>query len=71
MTDRAVSGLRVVDPPFVAPGPTGVAVRTRLRVTDTEADVLARVGVFLGGLAGMLSDQERWPSPGSHWIAAG
>jgi hypothetical protein len=52
MTDRAVSGLRVVDPPFVASGPAGVAVRTRLRVTDTEADVLARVGVFLGGLAG-------------------
>lgn len=46
-----VGGLREVAPPFVVPGPSGVAVRARLRVPETDAAVLAEVGVFLGGLA--------------------
>ncbi|MER5917123.1 IS200/IS605 family accessory protein TnpB-related protein, partial [Streptomyces sp. NPDC001982] len=37
--------------PFVVPGPAGVAVSARLRVSDTDAAVLREVGAFLGGLA--------------------
>ncbi|MFB7930798.1 IS200/IS605 family accessory protein TnpB-related protein [Streptomyces sp. NPDC056039] len=33
------------------PGPSGVAIRARLRVSETDAAVLAEVGVFLGALA--------------------
>ncbi|WP_369250760.1 hypothetical protein [Streptomyces sp. R41] len=36
---------------FVVPGPAGVAIRARLRVSQTDAAVLVEVGVFLGGLA--------------------
>ncbi|MGX1566953.1 hypothetical protein [Streptomyces sp. NPDC055506] len=39
--------------PFVVPGPSGVAIRARLRVSDADAAVLAEVGLFLGGLAGL------------------
>lgn len=46
-----VGGLREVAAPFVVPGPSGVAVRGRLRVSQTDAAVLREVGVFLGGLA--------------------
>ncbi|KAB1987882.1 transposase [Streptomyces triticiradicis] len=37
--------------PFVVPGPSGVAIRARLRVSKTDAAVLAEVGAFLGTLA--------------------
>ncbi|MFD9074940.1 hypothetical protein [Streptomyces lasiicapitis] len=37
--------------PFVVPGPSGVAVRDRLRVSEADAVVLAEVGRFLGSLA--------------------
>ncbi|MGW7364343.1 IS200/IS605 family accessory protein TnpB-related protein [Streptomyces sp. NPDC054841] len=37
--------------PFVVPGPSGVAIRARLRVSESDAAVLAEVGVFLGTLA--------------------
>ncbi|MFF4830358.1 IS200/IS605 family accessory protein TnpB-related protein [Streptomyces sp. NPDC001315] len=37
--------------PFVVPGPAGVAIRGRLRVSQADAAVLAEVGVFLGSLA--------------------
>ncbi len=43
--------MREVAAPFVVPGPTGTAIRARLRVSDTDTAVLAEVGVFLGGLA--------------------
>ncbi|WP_446463362.1 IS200/IS605 family accessory protein TnpB-related protein [Streptomyces sp. BRA346] len=48
---RGLGEVREVAAPFVVPGPTGVAVRARLRVSETDAAVLAEVGVFLGGLA--------------------
>ncbi|GAA4017591.1 MULTISPECIES: transposase [Streptomyces] len=36
---------------FVVPGPAGVAIRDRLRVSESDAAVLAEVGMFLGSLA--------------------
>jgi IS605 OrfB family transposase len=45
---------------FVVPGPAGVAVRDRLRVSDADAAVLTEVGVFLGSLAsGDLAERSR------------
>ncbi len=44
--------LRPIADPFVAPGPSGVAIRDRLRVSTADANVLARVGAHLGSLAG-------------------
>ncbi|MFE2037255.1 IS200/IS605 family accessory protein TnpB-related protein [Streptomyces scopuliridis] len=65
-----VVGLRAVAVPFVVPGPSGVAVRTRLRVSAVEAGVLREVGGLLGSLAsgdlavrcrdGLDHDGERW-----------
>ncbi|MFE7208730.1 IS200/IS605 family accessory protein TnpB-related protein [Streptomyces sp. NPDC057611] len=46
-----MGGLREVTPPLVVPGPTGVAIRTRLRVSSADASVLTGVGMFLGSLA--------------------
>jgi IS605 OrfB family transposase len=46
-----VGALRELTASFVAPGPTGVAVRDRLRVSDADAAVLTEVGVYLGSLA--------------------
>ncbi|MFJ8017516.1 IS200/IS605 family accessory protein TnpB-related protein, partial [Streptomyces sp. NPDC096339] len=47
-----MGGVRVLSAPFVALGPSGVAVRTRLkRLTGTDAGVLALVGAHLGSLA--------------------
>ncbi|MPY62531.1 transposase [Streptomyces spongiae] len=46
-----MGGLREVAAPFAVPGPAGVAIRTRLRVSETDAAVLAEVGTFLDGLA--------------------
>lgn len=40
-------GLRELAPSFVVPGPAGVAIRDRLRVSETDAVVLAEVGRFL------------------------
>jgi hypothetical protein len=37
--------------PFVAAGPAGARVRTRLRVTPADAEVLAATGALLGSLA--------------------
>ncbi|CAM5596380.1 IS200/IS605 family element transposase accessory protein TnpB [Streptomyces hirsutus] len=45
-------GLRKLAAPFVVPGPSGVAIRTRLRrLTAADEEVLRRVGVHLGTLA--------------------
>ncbi|WSZ37064.1 transposase [Streptomyces sp. NBC_00882] len=46
-----MGGLREVAASFVVPGPAGVAVRDRLRVSAVDAAVLTEVGVFLGSLA--------------------
>ncbi|MDT0487904.1 transposase, partial [Streptomyces doebereineriae] len=51
---------REVAASFVVPGPAGVAVRDRLRVSDADAAVLTEVGVFLGSLAaGDLAERSR------------
>ncbi|MEV0305260.1 IS200/IS605 family accessory protein TnpB-related protein, partial [Streptomyces prasinus] len=48
-----MGGLRGVAAPFVVPGPSGVALRTRLgQLTGADAEVLRRVGAHLGALAG-------------------
>ncbi|WP_408059037.1 hypothetical protein [Streptomyces canus] len=55
-----VGGLRELAASFVVPGPAGVAVRARLRVSAVDAAVLAEVGVFLGSLAaGDLAERSR------------
>ncbi|MFE9443468.1 hypothetical protein ACFYO2_31810 [Streptomyces sp. NPDC006602] len=55
-----MSGLREVAASFVAPGPAGVAIRDRLRVSEADAAVLAEGGVFLGSLAaGDLAERSR------------
>ncbi|MCX4588497.1 transposase [Streptomyces sp. NBC_01549] len=46
-----MGGLRELRPSFVVPGPSGVAVRDRLRISEADAAVLREVGVFLGSLA--------------------
>ncbi|WP_405612449.1 IS200/IS605 family accessory protein TnpB-related protein [Streptomyces sp. NBC_00076] len=46
-----MGGLRELVAAFVVPGPAGVAVRDRLRVSESDAAVLAGVGMFLGSLA--------------------
>jgi hypothetical protein len=47
-----VSGLRVLAEPFVAAGPSGVAVRDRLKhLTAEDERVLRLVGAHLGTLA--------------------
>ncbi|MGW0420900.1 IS200/IS605 family accessory protein TnpB-related protein [Streptomyces sp. NPDC003015] len=55
-----MGGLREVVASFVVPGPAGVAVRDRLRVSDADAAVLTEVGVYLGSLAaGDLAERSR------------
>src|SRR3954447_3133798 len=55
-----VGGLRGVAASFVVPGPAGVAIRDRLRVSEADAAVLTEVGVFLGSLAaGDLAERSR------------
>ncbi|WSQ10957.1 transposase [Streptomyces sp. NBC_01231] len=46
-----MGGLRELAASFVVPGPAGVAIRDRLRVSASDAAVLAEVGMFLGSLA--------------------
>lgn len=43
--------LRKLDPPSMAPVPTGVRIRTRLHVNESDAEVLRRLGAHLGRLA--------------------
>lgn len=53
ITGVADNGVRVISPPFVVPGPSGVAVRTRLKgLTAEDEQVLRLVGAHLGALAG-------------------
>lgn len=44
--------LRQIAEPFVVAPPAGTRVRTRLRVSDADAMVLAEVGAHLESLAG-------------------
>jgi len=44
--------LRQIAAPFVAAGPAGVRVRTRLRASDRDTEVLVALGGYLGSLAG-------------------
>ncbi|MFC7818265.1 IS200/IS605 family accessory protein TnpB-related protein [Streptomyces sp. NPDC057367] len=47
-----MGGLRALAAPFVVPGPSGVAVRTRLKqLTARDVEVLRQVGAHLGTLA--------------------
>lgn len=47
-----MADLRPIADPFIAPGPTGVAVRTRLKgLTGGDEEMLALVGAHLGSLA--------------------
>ncbi|MFE5256372.1 IS200/IS605 family accessory protein TnpB-related protein [Streptomyces coelicoflavus] len=47
-----MGGVRKIAAPFVVPGPSGVAVRTRLRqLTSLDVEVLRQVGAHLGALA--------------------
>ena len=65
-----MGALRVIKPSFVVPGPSGVAIRTRLQVTAAEEKVLGQVGAHLGSLAsrdlaarcrdGLGHDKDRW-----------
>ncbi|MFF7987432.1 hypothetical protein ACFZDK_51630, partial [Streptomyces sp. NPDC007901] len=66
-----MGGLREVVAPFVLPGPSGVAVRARLKgLTGGDEQVLGLVGGHLGSLAcgdlkarcaaGLEHDSERW-----------
>ncbi|WP_328975739.1 transposase [Streptomyces canus] len=55
-----MGGLREVAASFVVPGPAGVAIRDRLRVSEADAAVLTEVGVYLGSLAaGDLAERSR------------
>ena len=71
MVHRARRPLRPLADPFVAPAPSGVAVRTRLKhLTARDEKVLGVVGGHLGSLAsgdlaarcrdGVDHDKERW-----------
>ncbi|MEU2250981.1 IS200/IS605 family accessory protein TnpB-related protein [Streptomyces sp. NPDC019224] len=54
MSESKKKQLRTIDAPFVAPGPSGVAVRDRLRhLTDVDDTVLRLVGEHLGRLASL------------------
>ncbi|MFG2024266.1 IS200/IS605 family accessory protein TnpB-related protein [Streptomyces sp. NPDC048825] len=66
-----MGGLREAAAPFVVPGPSGVAIRTRLKgLTAGDEKVLRLVGDLLGSLAsrdlkarcaaGLDHDRERW-----------
>lgn len=43
--------LRVIADSFVVAPPTGARIRTRIKVSDAEADALLRIGLFLGALS--------------------
>ena len=47
-----LSVMREIAAPFVVARPTGARVRTRLRVSETDAAVLLQVGRHLAALAG-------------------
>ena len=67
-----MGGLRELRPSFVVPGPSGVAIRDRLRVSEADAAVLREVGVFLGSLAaGNLAVRSRQglAHDGAGWAA--
>jgi len=48
-----MSNMRSIAAPFIAAPPTGARIRARLRVEETDAQVLRLVGEHLGSLAGL------------------
>jgi hypothetical protein len=44
------TGLRRIADPVVAAAPTGARIRTRLHVSDSEAEALTAIGTFLGSV---------------------
>lgn len=53
--------LRRVGDPVVAVAPAGVRIRTRLRPTEDEVEVLTAIGQFLGSVyRGELAERIRW-----------
>lgn len=67
-----MTGLRGLKPAFVVPGPVGVTIRSRLRVSSAEATVLTAVGVFLGSLASKdlaVRSREGTDHDASSWAA--
>ncbi|MEK0098995.1 transposase [Streptomyces sp. A475] len=57
---------------FVVPGPSGVAIRDRLRISDRDAEVLREVGVFLGSLAAgdlAIRSRQGLSHDGAGWAA--
>jgi hypothetical protein len=79
----AESKLRPIEAPFIAFGPSGVAIRTRLKDLTSEDDkVLRAVGAHLGMLApaarsplvkNLAARPPRWPPAQPPWrpVAAG
>jgi hypothetical protein len=56
----AKRSLRRISDPVVAAAPAGVRIRTRIRVTEAEADALTAIGQFLGSAyRGELADRIR------------
>src|SRR5258708_29298782 len=55
--------LREIAAPFVAAGPAGAQVRTRLRLDPPGAGVLAALGRYLGSLAWADLARRRPPGP--------
>ncbi|PNG16250.1 IS200/IS605 family element transposase accessory protein TnpB, partial [Streptomyces cahuitamycinicus] len=54
MSEPKKKQLRTIDAPFVAPGPSGVAIRDRLKhLTDVDDKVLRLAGAHLGRLASL------------------
>jgi len=54
MSEPKKQQLRTLDAPFVALGPSGVAIRDRLkRLTDADGTMLRLVGEHLGHLASL------------------
>jgi hypothetical protein len=46
------ANMRSLSPPFLVAPPTGSKIRTRLRLSATDEDVLLQIGEYLGSLAG-------------------
>jgi hypothetical protein len=71
--------LRSIGAAFVAPGPFGVAIRDRFRVSVADVDILRQVGAYLGSLAagdlaartrdGLDHDKDSWAARKRHLTA--
>ncbi|WP_344406723.1 hypothetical protein [Streptomyces longisporus] len=64
-----MGGLRGLVPPFVVPGPVGVTIRSRLRVSSAEATVLTSVGGSLASKDLAVRSREGVGHDASSWAA--